>query len=54
MKNELARHIIKKGFTYSVEVEPVIMRESIKLDDLVNSIYEYLTGGNSEGSTKVS
>lgn len=50
----LAWHLIKKGFTYNPEVEPVIMRESIKLDDLINAINDYLTGESNANTTKVS
>jgi len=54
MKEDLAKHIIKKGFTYTIEVEPVIMRESIKLDPLVDCINEYLIGEKNEHNASVS
>lgn len=46
-KQALAWHLIKSGFTFNPEVEPVIMRDGIQLDNLIESISEYM--GRNQG-----
>ena len=42
LKQKLALHLVKNGFTYSVEDnEPATLRE-VKADDLISSLLGYL------------
>jgi len=48
-RNDIARAIVNAGLTYSIEQEPIYMRERT-LEEVVNAVMAVVESGNDEES----
>lgn len=47
MREDIARAIVNAGLTYSIEQQPIYMREHT-LDEVVNAVMSVIESGNDE------